>query len=69
MAYPEKSQLLLQFFKPLGRSKVFHFFLRTFEEVAGHPGPLEPSDETYTLSKFDISGTNETMQNALAPIV
>ena len=27
------------------------------------------SDETYTQSKIDISGSNETMQNALASIV
>ena len=40
-----------------------------FEEVEGHPGPLEASDKTYAQSKFDISGSNETMQNALASIV
>ena len=44
-------------------------FLGTFEEVVGLPGPLEASDETYTQSKFDISGSNETMQSALASIV
>ena len=38
-------------------------------EVEQLPEPLEASDETYTLSKFDISGSNETMQNALAPLV
>ena len=43
--------------------------LGTFEEVEGLPGPHETSDETYTQSKFDISGSNETMQNALASIV
>ena len=47
----------------------FHFSLRTFGKVEGHPGPLETLDETYTRSKFDISGSNETMQNALALIV
>ena len=36
----------------------------TFGEVADLPGPLEPSDKTYTQSKIDISGSNETMQNA-----
>ena len=40
-----------------------------FGEVAGLPELLEASDETYTQSKFDISGSNETMQNALASIV
>ena len=35
----------------------------------GHPGPLGALDKTYTQSKIDISGSNETMQNALASIV
>jgi hypothetical protein len=34
-------------------------------EVEGHPAPLEASDKTYTQSKLDISGSNETMLNAL----
>ena len=69
--YPEKSRITnsIQFLEPFGRPRVFHFFLRTFGEVEGHPAPLEASDETYTQSKFDISGSNETMQNALASIV
>ena len=50
-------------------SRVFHFFLRTFEKVEAQPGPLAASDETYPQCKFDISGSNETMQNALAPMV
>ena len=66
---PKKVELLILFFAPLGRSRVFHFFLRTFGEVAGHPGPLEASDETYAQSKIDISGSDETIQNALALIV
>ena len=41
----------------------------TFGEVEGLPDPLEPWDETFTHSKFDISGSTETMQNALAPVV
>ena len=41
----------------------------TFEKVAGLPDLLEASDETYTQSEIDISGSNETMQNALASIV
>ena len=66
---PKKVELLIRFFEPFWISRVFYFFLRTFGKVEGHPGPLEPSDETYTQSKFDISGSNETMQNALASIV
>ena len=66
---PKKVELLIRFFEPFWISRVFHFFLRTFEEVADLPGPLGASDETYTQSKFDISGSNETMQNALASIV
>ena len=66
---PKKVELLIRFFEPFWISRVFHFSLGTFGKVEAHPGPLEPSDETYTLSKFDISGSNETMQNALASIV
>ena len=66
---PKKVELLIRFFEPFWISRVFHFFLRTFGEVEAHPGPLGASDETYTQSKFDISGSNETMQNALASIV
>ena len=66
---PKKVELLIRFFEPYWISRVFHFSLGTFEEVEGLPGPHETSDETYTQSKFDISGSNETMQNALASIV
>ena len=66
---PKRVELSIRFFEPFWISRVFNFFLRTFGKVEGHPGPLEPSDETYTQSKFDISGSNETMQNALASIV
>ena len=62
-------ELLIRFFEPFWISTVFHFSLGTFEEVGDHPDLLGASDETYTLSKFDISGSNETMQNALAPLV
>ena len=62
---PEK----IRFFEPFWISRVFHFFLGTFGKVEAHPGPLVASDEIYTQSKFDISGSNETMQNALASIV
>ena len=57
------------FFEPFWISRVFYFFLRTFEKVEPHPDPLGTSDETYAQSKFDISGSNETMQSALASIV
>ena len=66
---PKKVELLIRFFEPFWISRVFHFSLRTFGKVEAHPGPLVASDETYTQSKFDISGSNETMQNALASIV
>ena len=66
---PKKVELLIRFFEPFWISRVFLFSLGTFEEVEHLPGPLETSDETCTLSKFDISGSNETMQNALASIV
>ena len=41
----------------------------TFEKVEDLPDPLEPSDETFTQTELDISGSNETMQNALVSIV
>ena len=44
-------------------------FLRTFEQVEGHLGPLEASDKTFTQIKVDISGFNDTEQNALALIL
>ena len=66
---PKKVELLIRFFEPFWISGVFHFSLRTFEKVEGLPGPIEASDETYTQSKIDISGSNETTQNALASIV
>ena len=66
---PKKVKLLIRFFEPFWISRVFHFFLRTFGKVEHHPGPLVASDKTNTQSKIDISGSNETMQNALASIV
>ena len=65
---PKKVELLIRFFEPFWILRVFHFFLGTFEEVAGLPGPLGASDETYTKSKIDISGSNETMQKVLPSI-
>ena len=69
MIVPKKVELLIQFFEPFWISRVFHFSLRTFSEVEGFPDPLEALDKTYAQSKIDISGSNETMQNALASIV
>ena len=66
---PKKVELLIRFFEPFWISRIFHFSLRTFAKVEGLPDPLGASDETYTQSKIDISGSNETMQNALASIV
>ena len=66
---PKNVELLIRFFKPFWISRVFPFSLRTFEKVEDLPDPLETSDKTYAQSKFDISGSNETMQNALASIV
>ena len=66
---PKKVELLIQFFEPFWISRVFHFSLGTFSEVPDLPDPLEASDETYTQGKFDITGSNETMQNALAAMV
>ena len=40
-----------------------------FEKVVGRPGSNGASDKTYNQSELDISGSNETMQNALASIV
>ena len=58
----EKSheKVRIRFFEPFGRSRVFHFSLGTFGEVEDLPGPLGALDETYTQSKLDISGSNET---------
>ena len=66
---PKKVELLIRSFEPFGTSRVFHFSFRTFAEVEHHPGPLVASDETYTQTETDISGSNETMQNAPASIV
>ena len=66
---PKKVELLIRFFEPFWILRVFHFFLRTFGKVEHLPDPLEASQETNTQSKIDISGSNETMQNALASIV
>ena len=66
---PKKVELLIQFFEPFWISRVFRFSLGTFGKVEGLPDPLEASDETYTQSKIDIYGSNETMLNALASIV
>ena len=66
---PKKVKLLIRFFEPFRRSRVFHFFLAMFAKVDHHPVPPEPSVEIYTHSKIDISGYHETMQNALASIV
>ena len=43
---PKKVELLIRVFEPFWISRVFYFSLRTFGEVAGHPGPLVASDET-----------------------
>ena len=61
LAVPKKVELLIRFFEPFWISRVFHFFLRTFGEVAAHPGPLGASDETFSPGKIDISGSNETL--------
>ena len=66
---PKKVELLIWFFEPFWLSRVFCFSLGTFAKVERLPGPLTTSDETYSQSKFDISGSNETMQNSLALIV
>ena len=58
----KKIELLIRFFEPFGRLRVFHFSLGTFEKVEHHPGLLRALDVTYTLSELDISGSNETMQ-------
>ena len=66
---PKKVELLIRFFVPFWISRVFHFFLPTFGKVEGHPEPFGALDKTNTQSEIDISGSNETMQNALASIV
>ena len=66
---PKKVELSIRFFEPFWISRVFHFSLGTFAKVEDLPDPLETSDKTYALSKFDISRSNETIQNALASIV
>ena len=58
-------KLSIRFFEPFGRSRVFHLFLGTFEEVEHHPGPLGNSEDSYAHSNLYIYGSNETMQNAL----
>ena len=66
---PKKVELLIRFFEPFWISRVFHFSLRTFGKVGGHPGPRGASDETNTQSEIDIFGSNEIIQHALASIV
>ena len=66
---PEKSRNINSIFlSHSGYQGFFYFSLGTFGKVGGHPGLLESFDEIYIQSKFDISGSNETMQNALAPL-
>ena len=43
---PKKVELSIRFFEPFWISRVFHFFLGTFEEVEHLPDPLAPPDET-----------------------
>ena len=69
MFIPKKVELLIRFFEPFWISRVFHFSMRTFGKVEGLPGPHETSDEIYTQSKMDVSGSIETMENALASTV
>ena len=66
---PKKVKLLIRFFEPFWKLRVLHFSSRTFGEAGGHPALLEPSGETYIQGRLDISGSNETMQNALASMV
>ena len=63
---PKKVESLIQFFEPFWISRVFHFSLGAFGKVKGLPEPLGASDKIYTQSKIDISGSIETMQNAVA---
>ena len=65
----EKSRITNSTFWSSLRNKVFQFFFRAFEQVEPFLGQYETSDETYTLSKIDISGSNETKQKVLASIV
>ncbi len=44
-------------------------YILGFDEVEHYPGPLGTSDETYIRFNLDISGSNKTLQNALASIV
>ena len=43
--------------------------MRKFEEVEQFHGPNEADVDIYTKNSLDNSGSNETLQNALASIV
>ena len=48
---------------------VFNFFLRKFGKVEEFHGPNEADVDINTKNSLDNSGSNETLQNALASIV
>ena len=67
--YQKKVKLLIRLFDLRWETRFSIFSLRTFAKVGPFLGPDETSDETNTKNIFHYSGSNETMQNALAPVV
>ena len=65
---PKKVELLIRSFEPFWISRVFQISLGTFGKVELLE-TLGSSDEIYSLSIENISGSIETMQNALAGMV
>ena len=65
----KKVELLIRLFDLCWETRFSNFSLRTFGQVGPFLGQDGTSDETYTLSKIDISGSNETKQKVLASIV
>ena len=69
MHYQKKVEVLILLFDLRWETRFSIFSLWTFEEVEPFSAPDETSDEINTKNIFHISGSNETMQNALAPVV
>ena len=65
----KKVELIIWLFDLCWEMRFSNFSLGTFEKVEPFVAQDETSDETYTLSKIDISGSNETKQKVLASIV
>ena len=65
----KKSNYVIRFFESYWRLPFFHFSLRKFGEVEVLHGPNGADVDINAKNSLDNSGSNETLQNALASIV